>query len=68
MKNRLKKITVVDAKKIITDKDVFCNIKFEREPFFKINQTHQSEKCNCDPLLDIEIALSRCSRVGLFGK
>ncbi len=66
MENKIKIISSRDSiRKKICDEEIFKNIKSE-ESIFYIDIKKEKQEIN--PLLDIELALRRCERVGVFKK
>ena len=64
MENKIKIISSRDSiRKKICDEEIFKNIKSE-ESIFYIDIKKEKQEIN--PLLDIELALRRCERVGVF--
>lgn len=64
--NQLKQIEFQEIEGIIVDKEIPKEIKENKEPVFKINSSSNAEIETPDQLINIEIALRRCRRVGVF--
>ncbi len=66
MKNKIKIISSRNSiREKICDEEIFKNIKSE-ESIFYVDAKMENQETN--PLLDIELALRRCERVGVFRK
>ena len=65
MKGKLKKLTIDEARNVIFNEDV-AHIKKTDEPFFEISDKALARKT--DELIELEIALRKCERVGVFKK
>jgi len=65
MKEKLKRITIKEAQDI-KDKDVLKHIEAEK-PTLIIPEAKPIKE-EIDPLLDLEITLRKCERLGLFEK
>lgn len=61
---KLKKIEIKDIKKFTTDKDIIRNAKKTNQPIFRL--CNEKATANTDELVDIEITMRKCRRVGLF--
>ena len=59
----LNKITLEQVKKFIPDKEAADNLK-TNEPIFEVLNTNFTLKD--DKLLNVEVALRKCKRVGFF--
>ena len=64
--NTLDRITIEEAKQIISDKEGIKVLK-KSEPIFRIVSDF-IETSETDELVDIEIALRQCERTGFFRK
>lgn len=64
MENKIKKISSrANIRKKIRDEEIFKNIKQEESVFYTDIKIENQET---NPLLDIELALRKCERVGVF--
>ena len=63
--NKLKEVSINEIKKIIPNSD-FINITKGGNSLFALNDNEPMEKREIDSLINIEIALRRCKRVGIF--
>ncbi len=64
----MKKFEQIHGKEIdsfIKDKETTRKLKYTKEPVFKINHSNMEIKIP-DQLVDIEISLRKCKRVGVF--
>lgn len=66
MSPKLKKITCEEARSVIVDKNVLKLVVNRKEPVFIIKSRISQDKK--EPLLEVEVALRKCERVGLFSK
>ncbi len=71
MKEKLKEITItkggVENINIIKDKDILKDIITTKDRIFVIEHKNNNQEKN-NPLLQIEIAIRKCERFGLFSK
>jgi len=67
MKVKLKEIKIKKARNIIPDKELVSHIIKTKEPIFEIEKSRLPKKTK-NRLLELEIALRRCERVGVFTK
>ncbi len=63
---KLKQIETRELEGIIIDKSIVKEIKETKEPVYKISSSASTEIKNSNQLINIEIALRRCRRVGIF--
>ncbi len=68
MNNNLKKVEFSEVSSLIKDRDVLQRIKQENRPVFIIDEKQSSKAIINDPILDLEITLRKCERVGVFKK
>ncbi|TRZ80563.1 hypothetical protein D4R86_04110 [bacterium] len=68
MKSNLKEIKIEEAKNIIIDKDILKQVREDREPIFKVDRVGLQQNETSDSLVELEIALRKCERVGVFKK
>jgi len=66
MKNVIKEIKIEKSFNIIQDKVVFERAKKDKAIIFKVEKPKLSQEDLKDSLLDLEITLRKCERVGVF--
>lgn len=64
--SKLKQIEIQEIESIVIDKDIAKEMKETEEPIYKINSDTSAEIKTPNQLINIEIALRRCRRVGMF--
>lgn len=67
MTTKIKKITKIEARKVL-DVAVQRFIDWRKEPILAIGNNTSKEPERPNPLLDIEVSLRRCERVGVFSR
>jgi len=66
MKNKIEEIKIEEAFNIVHDKVVFNRAKKDKITIFKIEKPKLNKEDLRDSLLDLEITLRKCKRVGVF--
>lgn len=66
MKEKLRKVTIREFKNIVFDKKFLKQIKKNKEPILRVVKPEPQKKKPTDPLIELEVALRRCIRVGFF--
>jgi len=66
MINPLKKISTSEAKDLIPDKEILESVEKDNDPIFKISRPESTKDLLNNQLLEIEIALRKCDRYGVF--
>ncbi len=62
---KLKKITAEELKSKIVEKDYNNTVRM-RESYYLVETVKQPENKDVDELVDVEVALRQCKRVGVF--
>lgn len=65
---RLREVTIKEAKEFIPDKDVLRAVIDSGEPVLKVSGNVAISKSKNDELIELEVALRKCERLGVFRK
>lgn len=68
MKSKLKKLNEKEIRNYLPDVAILSRVKGKKDPVLWLVEAKRSTDTRIDPLLDLEISLRKCERLGVFRK